>query len=309
MESSSHPDSDAAFSPESITTQLDRILAGETFADAPRLRQFLAYVVNETLGGRSRHIKDFSIAHDVFHREHPGDAQDSTLVRVEAGRLRRRLEDYYLKEGQLDPIRIRIPKEGYVPLFEEPPPTTAENADDRPAFEPPRARRPRSTRTGVLVIVAILLAAFALFRVFMLLNNEHLPAGNNTSATKPAIAVLPFVDTTLDTSGGSLATGLTEDIITDLSSLDRLDVIALSSVLPYRDTSIPPQQIATELNVTHLLRGSIRGSVDQWRLTTELFDAHTGRQIRVERFDRTPENELALQEELSLKQLPALPGP
>ena len=185
MESSSHPDSDAAFSPESITTQLDRILAGETFADAPRLRQFLAYVVNETLGGRSRHIKDFSIAHDVFHREHPGDAQDSTLVRVEAGRLRRRLEDYYLKEGQLDPIRIRFPKGGYVPLFEEMPPMTEKLAVDRPAFEPPRPRRPRPARTAILGFVAIMLTLFAFFRVFMLLNNENLPAGNNALPTRP----------------------------------------------------------------------------------------------------------------------------
>jgi hypothetical protein len=89
MESSTRPDSDVELSPEGIRTQLDRILASETFTDAPRLRQFLGYVVNETLCGHAEHIKGFTIAHDVFQRKNPTDAQDSTIVRVEAGRRRR----------------------------------------------------------------------------------------------------------------------------------------------------------------------------------------------------------------------------
>jgi len=232
MTNDTHPVSHGAFSPESVTEQLDRILSSDTFTDAPRLQQFLDYVVNETLRGRASHIKGFTIAHDVFKRANPIDAQDSTIVRVEAGRLRRRLKDYYVEEGKQDPIHIRIPKGGYVPVFEELPPPTGENADSRPAAEAPHTLRPRTTRTGALAFIAVVLAIFALFRIFNLLDNENLPAGNNALPSKPAIAVLPFVDTTTDSSGASLATGLTEDIITDLSSLDSIDVIALSSVLP-----------------------------------------------------------------------------
>ena len=187
MEDNTHPASDAAFSPENITARLDRILSSNAFTDAPRLRQFLGYVVNETLSGRTGHIKGFTIAHDVFHREDPTDAQDPTIVRVEAGRLRRRLDDYYIKEGQQDPIRIQIPKGAYVPLFEDIPPTTEEAAADRPPFEPPRARRPRPNRTVILAFVAIMLALFALFRIFNLLDNENPSTGNNTLPSKPAI--------------------------------------------------------------------------------------------------------------------------
>ena len=185
MGNNTHPGSKDAFSPENIAAQLDRILSSDTFADAPRLRQFLGYVVNETLGRRADYIKGFTIAHDVFKRENPTDAQDTTIVRVEAGRLRRRLQDYYLKEGQQDSIRIEIPKGAYVPLFEEITPTTEEVAVDGPAFEPPRPRRSRPARTAILAFVAILLALFAFFRVFMLLNNENLPAGNNALPTRP----------------------------------------------------------------------------------------------------------------------------
>lgn len=194
MECNTSPVSDVALSPESITEQLDRILVSETFTDAPSLQQLLGYVVNETLHGRSSHIKGISIAHDVFHRESQGDAQDMSIVRVEAGRLRHRLEDYYLKEGRQDPIRIRIPNGGYVPVFEGIATASEAIAVDGPAFEPPRSPRPRPTRTRILAIVAILLTLFALFRVFVLFNKENLPAGNNAQTGKPAIAVLPFVD-------------------------------------------------------------------------------------------------------------------
>jgi hypothetical protein len=198
MTSDTHSASNDAFSPERITEQLERILSSDTFTDAPRLQQFLGYVVNETLRGRSNHIKGFTIAHDVFKRANPIDAQDSTIVRVEAGRLRRRLKDYYVEEGKQDPVHIRIPKGAYVPVFEELPPTTEENADDRPAASPSGTRRPFSSRTGTLAFIAIVLAIFALFRIFNLLDNENLPAGNNALPSKPAIAVLPFVDTTTD---------------------------------------------------------------------------------------------------------------
>jgi len=107
MTNDTHPASNDAFSPERVTEQLERILSSDTFTDAPRLQQFLDYVVNETLRGRSSHIKGFTIAHDVFKRANPIDAQDSTIVRVEAGRLRRRLKDYYTEEGKQDPIHIR----------------------------------------------------------------------------------------------------------------------------------------------------------------------------------------------------------
>jgi hypothetical protein len=65
-------------------------------------------------------------------------------------------------------------------------PTSEETAADRPAFEPPRARRPRPARTAILAFVAIMLALFAFFRVYFLLDDENLPAVHNTLPTKPA---------------------------------------------------------------------------------------------------------------------------
>ena len=171
MTSNTNPDSNVAFSPQIITAQLDLILSSDTFADAPRLRQFLGYVVNETLNGRTDHIKDFAIAHDVFQRKGPFDEQDSTIVHDETGRLRQHLKDYYIKEGQQDPIYIRIPEGGYVPLFDEITPGLEQNAAGRPVAELPRARRRHFTRIGILGFIAIMLTLFALFRIFNLLGS------------------------------------------------------------------------------------------------------------------------------------------
>lgn len=194
MESNTCPDSDLTCSHESITAQLDRILSSDTFNDVPGLRQFLGYVVNETLSGRTDPVQDFTLANDVCKREDLIDAQNPTIVRVETDHLRRRLTDYYFTEGQRDPIRIQLPKGTCVPVFEELPPTVEEVATEGPAFEPPRTRGSRPTRNGILAFVAILLALFAFFRVYVLLKNENSPAGNNTLSTRPAIAVLPDTD-------------------------------------------------------------------------------------------------------------------
>jgi hypothetical protein len=201
MTSNTNPDSHVAFSPQIITAQLDLILSSDTFADAPGLRQFLGYVVIETLSGRTAHIRDITIARDVFQREHRIDVQVSSIVRVEADRLRRHLKEYYLKEGQQDPIHIRIPKGGYVPLFEKNAPETKEDTEDWPTAEPPLIRRRRFTRAGILGFIAIMLALFALFRICNLLGNENLPAGNSTLPTQPGIAVITFADATRDASG------------------------------------------------------------------------------------------------------------
>ncbi|MGO8506748.1 adenylate cyclase, partial [Rhizobium leguminosarum] len=69
-----------------------------------------------TLGGRGNRINASSIAIGVFGRD-PGFTQDDPVVRIEAGRLRRSLERYYLVAGQHDQVRIDIPKGGYVPTF------------------------------------------------------------------------------------------------------------------------------------------------------------------------------------------------
>lgn len=96
-----------------------RLIASDKFRASERLRQFLIHVVRETLAGRAQRIKAYSIATDVFGRGDDFNPTIDPIVRIEAARLRRSLEHYYLTAGVNDPLVIQIPKGGYAPVFRE----------------------------------------------------------------------------------------------------------------------------------------------------------------------------------------------
>ncbi|PRY23549.1 hypothetical protein CLV78_10438 [Aliiruegeria haliotis] len=107
----------------SIRVELDRILRSAAFANADRLKAFLSYVVEESLAGRGHRVAGKTIAHDIYGRA-PDDGSAS-IVRVDAGRLRRKLSEYYEGEGAGDPVRIHIDSGGYAPRFEAMEPSAA----------------------------------------------------------------------------------------------------------------------------------------------------------------------------------------
>ena len=104
--------------PDAIRTAVECVLSSADFDVSERNRKFLRHVVEETLAGRAERIKAYSIATTVFGRDAGFDAQMDSIVRIEAGRLRRSLERYYLTSGRDDPVRIDMPKGSYVPAFE-----------------------------------------------------------------------------------------------------------------------------------------------------------------------------------------------
>ncbi|MFC1664612.1 hypothetical protein ACFL17_03175 [Pseudomonadota bacterium] len=301
----------ARFNHDEIDTQLGRILKSRTFKDSLRLQQFLQYVVSQTLKGESKRIKGFTIAQEVFGRGNPDDAQSSTIVRVEAGRLRRHLNDYYLNEGQQDSIRLEIPKGAYVPVFSS---NTAEGKKKKssPAAPPPDTSTPSSStdvkRFKYFLVIVIALFLTALFSIYLYSVNSHVRSSVSSSNAiiaklplKPAIAVLLFSDESSGSIDSKLADGITEDIITDLTKVSGVDVISYSSVLPYRYKVIDAAQIARELNVGYILRGSIRGTPTKLRITAQLYQTASGNQVWAQRFDMKLDNILELQDELAVK--------
>jgi len=105
--------------PKAIRAQLERILRSAVFKASEKQRRFLSFIVDETLKERTSQLKGYTIAVRVYGRSDNFDPQVDPIVRVEAGRLRRALEHYYLTTGKDDPVRIQIPKGGYVPTFQE----------------------------------------------------------------------------------------------------------------------------------------------------------------------------------------------
>jgi hypothetical protein len=97
-------------SPESVRQHLQAILASRSFVTATRPRRFLTYIVEETLAGRKDGIKELVLGIEVFDRPADFDPKVDTIVRVEAGKLRKRLEEYYAQDGATATVRIEVPK-------------------------------------------------------------------------------------------------------------------------------------------------------------------------------------------------------
>ena len=106
-----------------IRTQVDKIIASSEPKISPRLQELLSYIVEESLAGRAGQIKGLTIAQAVFSAGENFDPEANSIVRVEAGRLRRRLAEYYVTTGSDDPIIVDIPKGSYVPRFTRNPKT------------------------------------------------------------------------------------------------------------------------------------------------------------------------------------------
>ena len=107
----------AELSPQSVRTALDRVLASPAFASAHGLSKLLRYLVEEKLSEREHLLKEYSLGVDVFCRGEGFDPKRDTIVRVQARRLRVKLDAYYRGPGTFDELRFSIPKGAYVPVF------------------------------------------------------------------------------------------------------------------------------------------------------------------------------------------------
>ena len=102
---------------DEIRAELQRILASGIFATADRMKRFLRFVVDETLAGRGDDLNESSLGIEVYDRDGTFDPRVDSIVRVDAGRLRSKLREFYESEGASSLIRIEIPKGSYKPLF------------------------------------------------------------------------------------------------------------------------------------------------------------------------------------------------
>jgi TolB-like protein/imidazolonepropionase-like amidohydrolase/class 3 adenylate cyclase len=123
---------------------------------------------------------------------------------------------------------------------------------------------------------------------------------------KPSIAVLPFVNLSGDPAQEYFSDGMTEDLITDLSKLSGLFVIARNSVFTYKGQAVKPQQVSQELGVRYVLEGSVRKAENRVRITAQLVETATGYQRWAERYDRPLQEIFALQDEIRQKIVMAL---
>jgi TolB-like protein/Tfp pilus assembly protein PilF len=123
---------------------------------------------------------------------------------------------------------------------------------------------------------------------------------------KPSIAVLPFTNMSDDPQQEYFADGMTDDLITDLSKVSGLFIIARNSTFSYKGKSVKTRQVAEELGVRYVLEGSVRRAGDRVRINAQLIDALTGGHLWAERYDRNLRDIFALQDEVVKEVVSAL---
>ncbi|TAN08714.1 MAG: TIR domain-containing protein [Rhodanobacteraceae bacterium] len=133
------------------------------------------------------------------------------------------------------------------------------------------------------------------------------PAGTEGQAKAPAekeaqhcsVCVLPFINMSGDPEQEYFSDGISEDVITDLSKVSALEVVSRNGSFGYKGKHVNAPQIARELNVTHVLEGSVRRAGGRVRITAQLTDGTSNRQVWGERYDRDSSDIFALQDEIS----------
>lgn len=283
-----------------VETELDQILASQAFQGSQRPGAFLRYVVEQTLQGNADQIKEYCIATAVFGRKESFDPRLDPVVRVEATKLRSRLAAYYENEGRQDPIRIELPKRGYVPTFRE---GASAARTDEPAFAVaenyPEAsttavKEVRGNRKRLVWIVAgvgcMCLAAFALTFAW----NKTGPAPDSKS-----IAVLPFSNVGGDKEDEYFNDGLTDELIASLGRVPGLRVVARGSAFQFKNKTYDVREVGRKLNVRTVLEGSVRKFGTRLRITVHLDDGTNGYRIWSDIYERDSKDVLAIQREIA----------
>jgi TolB-like protein/rhodanese-related sulfurtransferase len=203
-----------------------------------------------------------------------------------------------------------IPKVGYRLTGEVGGPATKTPV---PASEATLSERPRAPVrwplwAGMVVLIGVIIGAALLWPEFWQSPDQRAISNSapGASASKPSIAVLPFTNMSDDPEQEYFADGMTDDLITDLSKISGLLVIARNSTFKYKGTSIDVSQISRELGVRYVLEGSVRRAGDQVRINAQLIDAESGGHLWAERYDSSMADIFALQDEVAQNVVSAL---
>ena len=282
-------------SQDEIRAAVGRILESRDFTASERRRAFLRFVVEEALAGRAQGLKGAVIAQEVYGRDADFSGKVDPVVRLDAGRLRRDLDSYYVGPGASDPIRISIPKGGYVPLFErqddglpaqtpEPRPASArshtEPAGPTHATPDPGADGGHPKRR-ILAAIGAAVALAAILVVSWLLQPET-PADPLAARGYPRVAIMPFtaVDSSVETR--ALAAGLGTELGHFLRHFEGLRIYE-----PFdgSDPGAVAARLSSEPGAVYAVGGQLQTEGARVRVDANLRDLRTGEVVWSDTYD------------------------
>jgi adenylate cyclase len=172
----------------------------------------------------------------------------------------------------------------------------------------PKPKKLKWTASGPIALIVLMIGGISIWNYYIHPSFE--PASVEKMAfplpDKPSIAVLPFENLTGDPDQEFFSDGMTEEIITALSKIPKLFVIARNSTFTYKGKPVKVQQVSEDLGVQYVIEGSVRRTKDRVRITAQLIDALKGHHIWAEKYDRNIEDIFAVQDEITKKIITAL---
>jgi len=270
---------------EQVYAELERVLASRGFVSAGRLSRLLRHVVEKTLAGETDQLKEYSVGMEVFDRDDKYDPRIDSIVRVEAGRLRSRLEEYYGADGAADPVRISLPRGAYVALFEPhqaPPPVPVQEPDT--IASPRRVWAAWALSAGV---VALVVAAVTWM-------SRPPPADG-----PPSVAVLAFEQYSSSEDDGAIAGQLTASVTAELARLGTVSVVSHTSAMQFAGERKPLREIASALNAAFVVEASIENVSGGIRVMARVVNAATDRKMWVEDYAGRPDELAALSRQIA----------
>ena len=262
---------------EAIRAALETVVSSPGFRNSERMVRFLRVIVEKALSGEAGAVKEYTLGVEVFDRPPDFDPKNDTIVRVEARRLRRKLEEYYQGPGTQDRWRIDMPSPGYAPVFVETELAAA------PAPPPPR-------RSWIWPAAALILAAGAASAWW---------ATSRSSSGLTSVAVLPFANMSGDPNLEYFSDGFTEELIDRLSAIANLRVAARTSSFQFKGRALDIREIAKRLNVDAVVEGSVRRAGDTVRITAQLIRASDGYHVWSRTWDRQGKGVLEVETEVA----------
>jgi TolB-like protein len=250
---------------QDIRAELDRILASKGFSGAGRLSKLLRYCVDKTLAGENDQLKEYAVGVDVFERGGDYDPRLDSIVRVEAGRLRSRLDEYYTSDGSSG-IRISLPRGGYAAQFER--------RDQAAASSVPTAVTPQSR---VATPLATVLAVTIGMMVWWLVSRDRNPQLD----VRPTAAVMPFAANMIGGDNSNYSALITEAVTSELARLGTLSVASFTSAMQFEGRRPSMSEVAAALQSTYVLEASVDDEASEILIVARLVNARTDRKIWV----------------------------
>jgi len=267
---------------ESIRAGLEKVLCSRHFLASEGRSRFLRFVVEQALQNRLDHLKEYVIGVEVFGRGESFDPKADSIVRVEARKIRAKLEEYYEMEGRDDPVRIDLPKGRYAPTFRERASAGKETA--RPVR---RQRIPVWYGAGAALLLCG--AGVAYWR------HANRPPIRGVDS----IAVLPFTNLSQEVETQYFSDGLTAELIAALMKRGRPRVVGSTSVFQYKGKAQDIRRTGAELGAQAIVEGSVRKSGSRLRINAGLVEVSSGLHLWSQTYDREWKDVLAVQEEIA----------